>query len=324
MHIAETYSAGENVPETIMLVFEGEARSGKGTSLSAVQTALTEADLPSQKIDQGLKFRSLTKLALGNGVPLDERTTSQEKLSDFLKDDATHDDMLDLLAVAETAPKDVLDDMLYSDSINANVAFVGRNSDSHTIAIDLLHKQVAAAVDDGRPTVLIDGRAMDKHAKDIAGDKIAQYALGFYFRCDVSIAARRTLGVLRHAKDLSQTEMHQLARTIFQISDRNLQDAQRAVDPMREPDSAMAIDLRNFDTDNADFVKSKTLEALRHGMVSINTSYTQSVEEMTVPVVGLALKALELQRQERNRFIEDESLWQSHSPYQEPGFVSVS
>ncbi len=277
-------------PATKVLTFEGEARSGKGTSVQAVRESLVARGRSVLFIDQGVKFRTLAKLARDKGVSLDD----QAQLTDFLLDPDSRRAMLELLDQVTRMERSEIDALLYTPEVTTGSAQVGANPNAHPIVIELLFDQVRQAVQAGTDIVLIDGRRMEHYGRQMADEGVAQFVLGFYFRCDAAIAARRVTGIFVDMDKMNTDEKLQLLDAITKVSDRNRQDVLRSVDPMLEPANAYPLHTAVFQVDDEAYVTQAAMDALLSGIVSINTSYTRSVAEMTEPVVALASRALAL------------------------------
>lgn len=314
MHIAETFGPTDDIPAAKIITFEGEARSGKGTSVRAVHEQLTAEGREVVVIDQGQKFRTLAKLALDQKINL----ADQRAVSDFLDRPATRPAMLELLASLGDKDETEINALLYTQEVGTGSAYVAQNAASHPLAVGLLFDQVRHAVLRGADTILIDGRSMEKYGRQMAEEKIAQFVMGFYFRCDASIAARRQTGIFMDIGAMDDAKKLQLFDAIIKIGDRNRQDTLREVDPMLEPENAYPLHPGRFMADDDAYVHAETLNALLSGMVSINTSYTRSVEEMTQPVVALATHALGLHDGERQRFRRDPGLWSDFEEFEDP------
>jgi cytidylate kinase len=311
MHIAETFGPSDTIPRTKVITFEGEARSGKGTSVRAVQDRLVADGRTVVVIDQGQKFRVLAKLALDRGVDL----LDQAAVTAFLSSPETRPAMLELLNKVVALEPDAINDLLYIRDISAGSAHIAQNAKAHPLVVGLLFDQVRKAVAEDIDTILVDGRAMEQYGRQMAKEQIAQFVMGFYFRCDASIAARRTTGIFVDMNVMSVDEKLRLLEEITKISDRNRQDTLRDVDSMLEPANAYPLHAADFDLNNIAYVHQATLDAMLSGMVSMNTSYTRSVEEMTDPVVALAAHALELHDAELTRFTRDQNLWTSFEAF---------
>jgi len=285
---------GTEVPDAMVMTFEGEARSGKGTSVRAVRAALEAEGYEVTIIDQGIKFRALAKIGVDQGVDLD----NDDAITDFLQAEDTQPAMLDLLARVRTMTKEEVDDLLYTPDIGAGSGKIGNNSIVHPIVISILFAEVERAIEDGADIVLIDGRCMEKYGRQMTERKIAQYVMGFYFRCDTSIAGRRTSGIFIDMDHMCDEDKLRLLSEITRASDRNKSDAQREVDPMVEPAGAYTLRPAEFDHSSPERVREAALEIVNGtGMVSMDTSYTRSVEEMTNPVVVLALEVLNVRKE---------------------------
>lgn len=276
---------------TRIITFEGEARSGKGTSVRAVREALQEAGCNVFFIDQGQKFRAFARLALDRKIPLEDQTA----VTEFLQDPTMRDEMLELLKTVSHMEQPEIDALLYTQEVATGAAQIGMNPRSQHLLVDVLFDQVRNIVAEEKPDViLVDGRDMANKGRKMAEEGIADFLLGFYFRCDTAIAARRTEGIFVEMDKMNVDEKLQLLDAITRISDRNRQDALRSVHPMREPANAYPLHTGAFHLDDQEFVTQAAKSALDSGVVSIDTSYTRSVEEMTGPVVALTKRAFEL------------------------------
>jgi cytidylate kinase len=314
MHIAETFGPNDTIPKTKIITFEGEARSGKGTSVRAVRDQLMRDGRSVVVIDQGQKFRVLAKQALDSGVNLED----QSAVTTFLRDPGTRPAMLELLASLKEHQQAAVDAQLYNQAVSTGSAQIAQNADAHPLVVGLLFDEVQASVEAGADTVLIDGRSMEKYGRQMAEQQIAQFVVGFYFRCDASIAARRVTGIFMDIDAMDDAKRLELFSAIIKVSDRNRADTLREVDAMLEPENAYPLHPAKFMSDDADFVQQATLNALFSGMISINTSYTRSVEEMVQPVVALATTALELHDTELDRFATEPALWQHCDEFGDP------
>jgi cytidylate kinase len=324
MHITETFTATDVIPETKVVTFDGEGRGGKGTSVEAVRASLASDDRDVLVIDQGKKFRALTLVALRHRSSL---LDSPDELTRFLRIDATRADMqalLDEAAAAKAAGDLHAYDELDSKETGAASAKVGRIETSHRIAIASLFEKVEEAAASSVDTVLIDGRHMEKYGREIAERKTAQYVLGFYFRCDASVAARRSLGLIADVSTMTTEQKLSVMDEMVKVYERNRSDTLRMVDPMRQPHGALELDLAAFDVNDHAAVQQLTLDALRHGMVSLNTSYTRTIDEMTVPIVTLSRRAIELHDQERKKYMQNPKLWGSSSLFDDPRRFTIS
>jgi cytidylate kinase len=314
MHIAETFGPTDTIPKAKVITFEGEARSGKGTSVRAVYDKLIDEGRNVVVIDQGQKFRVLAKLAHDKNVALQD----QAAVTQFLRSPDTRPAMLELLGSLVGMEQDEVNALLYTQEVSTGSAQVAQNADAHPLAVGLLFDQVQKEVENGADTILIDGRSMEKYGRQMAEQKKVQFVLGFYFRCDASIAARRTTGIFVDMDAMSTDEKLRLLEAITKIGDRNRQDTLRDVDPMLEPANAYPLHAADFLVEDRDFIRQATLDALLSGMVSMNTSYTRSVEEMTEPVVALATRALALHDKELERFTNDPKIWSDFSEFDDP------
>ncbi len=289
----------------------------------SLETRLKLVVVVQKIIDQGLKFRALTYLGLGEAAATDI-FNDQDRLGDFLVSPGTQIRMLELLGTVADMKDEDKDELLYSSDVSNASRIVGQNPNSHPIAISLLFDEVFGHATNEVDTVLVDGRCMEKYGRQMAERHIAQYVMGFYVRCDSSVAATRSLGKIIDHKEMSLAQKDALLEEITRIRDRNRADTLRGVDAMREPHGAYALSLHDFVTDCPDFVHGETLDALLAGMVTLDTSYTKSISEMTGPVIALATHALGLQDQERERFTSQPHLWESAALYGDPRRQTIS
>jgi cytidylate kinase len=289
-----TQNIGEEVAveprKPAIVTYGGEARSGKGSSVRAVRAHLEKFAVPYTAIDQGLKFRVLADMALDDRQPLEDEAT----MSLFLGDDETHAAFLEKMEEVAEMDRPEIEDIFYRQAISDASRRVGRVPVAHTVVIELLEKEVRKAAEEQKKVILIDGRTMEKYARRFEEAGIARNVLGFYFRCDAAIAARRSLGLFVDHENMTDQQKLHLLSEIINISERNRSDTLRSVDPMREPARAFDIDLASFyePSEGSLSIYGKTQAALRLGMVKLNTSYTRSIEEMTQPVVDMTAHAL--------------------------------
>jgi len=274
-----------------LITFEGEARSGKGTSARAVCDVFTTASQTVIYIDQGQKFRAFARLALDRGVSLDD----QLAVSAFLQDAGIRKELLQLLALVAKMEEPEVEALLYTQEISEGSAKIGMNAHSQQIIVDVLFDQVRDISKSGDTNmVIIDGRDMIVKARAMQDQGFATFILGFYFRCDAAIAARRTEGIFVDVEDMDADDRLRLLDTILKVSDRNRRDAMRSVHPLREPGNAYALHTIDFRSDDSEYVDAAARVAQASGAVSVDTSYTRNVEEMTAPVIALSKRVVEL------------------------------
>lgn len=319
MHITETFHPGDEIPKTTVITFDGEARSGKGTSVGELRDAIKANGKTPLVIDQGKKFRALALVAIRRGGVIDY----PDRLADFLKSDTAVIEMQVLLdEVNESIDQDVPEKVAFAELDDKAVGFassrVGRIEHSHRIATDSLFAKVEASVASGVDTVIIDGRVVDQRGREIAERGLAQYVLGFFFRCDSGVAATRVLGELADPSELTDAQKLSIFDEMIKIRDRNRSDTLRDVNPMQHPHGAYELDLASFDIGDRPTVRQITLDSLSHGMISLNTSYTRTIAEMTVPVVAISTRAIALHDAERKKFMNDPGHWQGTLLFDDP------
>lgn len=281
-------SAHHRVGRAKLITFEGEARSGKGTSAKAAFQVLERAGQNVTFIDNGQKYRVLARLAVDRGIDLFD----QMAISDFLRSSMVRAELLDLLEEITHLDQPEIEALLYTADISTGSAQFGANALTHPMVLDLLFDQVQRAEDNGAQIILLDGRTMAAKGRQMASQGIAEFVLGFYFHCDAAVAARRTEGIFADTDKMTSDEKLRLLDGIMRISERNRQDTLRGADPMREPNGTLPLHTDEFRPNDAAYLDALTRQALLAGVVSINTSYTRNVEEMTGPVTAITLHAL--------------------------------
>ena len=281
-------SASTRAGRARLITFEGEARSGKGTSARAARKALERAGQRVTFIDNGQKYRVLARLAVDRGIDLFD----QAAIGNFLRSPKVRAELLDLLEEVTRLDQPEVDALLYTSDISTGSAQFGAHALTHPIVLDLLFDQVRRAADSGAQVILLDGRTMAAKGRQMASQGIADFVLGFYFHCDAAVAARRTEGIFANIDEMDTDEKLRLLDGLMRISERNRQDTLRSVDPMREPNGALTLHTDEFRAGDAAYLDTLTSQALSAGVISMNTSYTRSVEEMTGPVTEITLRAL--------------------------------
>ena len=286
-------TATQSSSRPALITFEGEARSGKGTSVHAVYKALQAAGHSVVFIDQGQKFRAVAYQALEQGISLQDESA----LTEFLANADTKAAVISFITSLTHMSEADIQSLLYTPEIASGSAAVGVNRTAQELLPHLLFEQVAHITQTkSADIILIDGRDIATLAWHIDTIGMADFLLGYYFRCDTAIAARRTEGIFVDMDSMSIDEKLQLLEAITRISDRNRIDALRSVNPMREPANAYPLHTVDFVLDDEAYVTQVALDVLVGKMVSINTSYTQNVQEMLDPVVALTARAVELGR----------------------------
>lgn len=262
----------------------GWSRSGKGTTMSYLQRELERADQNVVLIDQGVKFRAMAEVALCAGQVLD----SPASLNDFISSPEAKKATLAVLDEVALMDEAAIKERLYKPELSKASGKVGKVSSAHAVAVGLLRSQVEGAVESEADIILIDGRSMEKYARQFTEQGLAEFVMGWYFKCDPVIAARRSLGLCDEFEALSTEDRMRLLSETLNISDRNRSDTLRHVDPLREPMTAYHLDLLTYDLPNSDPPLKRSYDILhRGGLTVVDTSYTESIAEMTAPITEL-------------------------------------
>jgi cytidylate kinase len=296
----------EKVPRIVTA--GGLARSGKGTSMENLRQSLENLGRTVELIDQGIKFRVMGAVAIDAKQPLD----SPASLDNFLSSGKAQEATLKLLKEVAQMDNTERKARLYTPYISRAAGRVGKVSSSHHTSVGLLRDQVKVAADAGVDVVIIDGRSIEKYAYEFADEGLARFAIGWYFKCDPAIAARRSLGLFGDVDDMDTATKLELLQETFNISDRNQSDMLRGVDPLREPINAHHLDLLAYDSPDRIYTPYKISHDITYrsagGMAVVDTSYTHSIEEMTNPVTELSRFAL---------------MWQGAISHQDVGIKTI-
>lgn len=220
----------------ILITFDGEARSGKGTVVQAVKDYLRdELGYKVMLIDTGQVFRVLVVAAMRAGVSVDDPAA----IDAFLADDAESHKCVELIKHVYHMSKDERDTLLYTNEVGANSAKIGARPLSQEFKDELLRKWLRDAHAEGYDIVLQDGRALEETGAMLVRHDLCTFEIGLYFVCDANIGARRTLGFAAKTYDeLSEFEQIEVDTLMKQIDVRNRADRDRAVQPVRPPEGA--------------------------------------------------------------------------------------
>jgi cytidylate kinase len=217
------------------------------------------------------------------------------ELTTFMQSPATQKSALGLLREVSCMTKEDKNALLYNPAVATASSKIAKVPAAHTIAVGILRQEVQEAVYVDQKVVLIDGRAMEKYGRQFHKERLAVFGLGWYFRCDSSVAAARSLG-LAGKEDLTTEEVLRLHAETAEIRHRNFRDQSRTVDPMREPVRAYRLDLHSYYDeavrDELGTPYKRGRDAVAAGMVVVDTTSTQSIDEMLGPVVEVSMFAL--------------------------------
>lgn len=220
----------------LLVTFDGEARSGKGTIVQRTKDYLRdECGYKVMLIDRGQAFRVLVVAAERDGVNLDDPTA----IDAYLADEATIARCVQFVKDVYYLPKDERDALLYTGQVSADSAKVGARPTSQAFVKMLTKKWVSDAAKDGFSVVLIDGRALSGIAKEMDAEGLCDYRLGLFFVCEATVGARRTLGYATtpYVK-LADDERQAVDAFVTQITERNRLDSERDVERLVRPDGA--------------------------------------------------------------------------------------
>lgn len=272
------YTEPLTVPKLITI--QGQARGGKG-SLSRALEASLETEFRVYMIEQGLKFRVLAKMALERGLDYE----SEAEIVNFLANPARQTEVIERLQAAQQMPDDEFKATYYEHQVSNVSGMFGKVSATHDVVVDLLLKEVRAAVGTA-DIIMIDGRAMQKYGDMLDEEGVVDHVLAIDVVCEPLTAARRVTQIFAPAEELSNEDLIKLIYTTEDISRRNSSDARRKRDPSVFLHEAFELDvLRPVESDEQfDKMCAKAAEV---GVLSIDNSFTRTLEQFTEPSVRL-------------------------------------
>lgn len=262
-------------PLPILITFDGEARSGKGTIVQATKDYLRDTKGRNVTlIDAGQVFRVLVVATTRAGVDLD----NPQAIDAFLSDDANVQNSVQLVKDVYHMEKDERDQLLYTGEVSHNSAKIGARPLSQRFKDNLLKRWLADARTDGIEIVLLDGRALEEVGTILEKEGLCEFRLGLYFICDATVGARRTLGFAdKSYDDLNENEKASVDALISQIHMRNEADEKRAVQPLVRPAGVAISHLPHIEPSTRS----------DRPLYLLDTSAEMSKQEMSDPVISL-------------------------------------
>jgi len=269
-----------NLPK--LITFDGEARSGKGTIVSAIKDYLRDkCNYTVMLIDAGQVFRVLVVAATRSGIDIDDVAA----LDAFLGDESEAEKCVQLVKEVYHMTKDERDSLLYTNEVGANSAKIGARPLSQAFKDELLKKWLRDARAEGYQVVLLDGRALEETGKMLEHEGLCDFILGLYFLCDPMVGACRTLGFAnKEYEELSPAEKNQVDLLVAEIEERNRKDRERAVQPIVPPAGAPTYRLPDAPVEFTASIRP---------MVIFDTSAHLSKEAMGLPVARLTALVLQ-------------------------------
>ncbi len=264
-----------------LITIQGSARGGKGTLTRAFATHLQQ-NYSVQVIDQGLKFRVLARLALEAQIDI-ENLSHLEK---FITRPSTHQEMLAMLTNAYTLTKDQLEAEFYTIAINNASGMCGKITATHDVVVSVLLDEVKELAQT-HDFILIDGRALQKYAEQLANDGVVDYILAVDVVCSPMTAAKRMMGLASNAaiEDLTSDQKTQLLYLINDIDRRNSSDARRSRDPSLPIADAYIFDVLHERTKRE--LRDVAAEVAKTRTVMVDNSFTRTKEQLTAPCIEL-------------------------------------
>lgn len=262
-------------PLPVLISFDGEARSGKGTIVQATKDYLRDIEKRNvMLIDAGQVFRVLVVAATRAGIHLDD----PDAIDAFLGDDMNVQSCVQLVKDVYHMDKDERDTLLYTNEVGSNSAKIGARPLSQQFKDNLLKRWLMDARTEGVEVVLLDGRALEEVGTALENEGLCDFRLGLYFICDSIVGARRTLGFAnRPYDDLDDNEKASVDALVSQIDARNEADEKRAVQPLVRPSGVAISHLPLIEPNQRD----------GRPMFLLDTSAEMSKLDMSDSVIGL-------------------------------------
>lgn len=274
-----------------LITFDGEARSGKGTIVHLLKDALRDDyGLNVMLIDAGQVFRCLVVAATNRGVDLDDASA----IDTFLGDNESAESCVQFVKAVYHMDKIDREALLYTNDVSVGSAKIGARPLSQTFKDELLKKWLRDAGNEGCDIVLLDGRALETAGQMLESSGLCRFALGFYFICDPSVGAMRTLGyATRRYDELTSEERMDVDGLVAQIVDRNAADRTRAVQPIIPPEGAEVYVLPD-----APLVVPSDVPVAGRFMAVIDSSAMLSKQAMASPVTSFVIDYLKLTKKQ--------------------------
>jgi hypothetical protein len=231
----------------------------------------------------------MTDVAIDGRIDLEDT----DAVDEFIMDRSTQESVLETLAGAHSMDEKQIHDFFYNPVVSGEVGNIGKAPEAHRVAIGLLREEVARAAAKSTDVVIIDGRGMEKYARQFEAQDLGQFVLGWHLTCDSAIAGERSVGMFRDHVALSEADESDLYREIRKIRDSNRSDVLREVDPMRQAPDSYVLDLMNFTPNghgSIDGIAERITDGTR--MAAVNTTYTRDPKQMWVPIVSISMDAL--------------------------------
>lgn len=270
----------------MLVTFDGEARSGKGTIVQITKDYLRdERGYRVMLIDRGQTFRVLVVAAERAGVDLD----NPEAIDTYLENEENITSCVQFVKDVYHMTKDERDALLYTNAVGVNSAKIGARPASQDFVKMLTKKWVRDAGEEGYEIVLVDGRALETVSREMDAEGLCDYRMGLYFICDAKVGARRTLGYAKTPYDkLSDDEKAAVDQLVEQIETRNYSDRHNRVNDEHRlvpPAGALTYALPNVPS------AAKTDDV---PMYIIDTSAELTKDEMSLPVATFVADMLTL------------------------------
>lgn len=256
----------------------GVGRSGKGSIGKAIEAQMKQIGLKTTLVDQGKKYRFITSLILEiSNNDVSKALTEAPKL---LIVDNFVEELIEYMRKIQMRGNEAVNSLLYSDVVNEIVAEIGKDKNARLIAGSALLHEMSNAHEQKNDLFIFDGRSFSKHFKalknNVAGGVVK--LLSFYINCDPLTAAERMSrdGDSRPIIDIAQS-----------LRSRNRNDMTRQNEPLIPPERSFRFSYHYYDRISKSERKEYLLRAIKNGVVSIATQETDSVNEMTSPILDM-------------------------------------
>lgn len=257
----------------MLVTFDGEARSGKGTIVQLTKDYLRdECGYKVMLIDRGQTFRTLVVATERAGVDIEDPAA----IDAYLEDEANIASCVQFVKDVYHMTKDERDALLYTNKVGADSAKIGARPASQEFVKMLTKKWLHDAGEEGYEVVLVDGRTLEAISREMQTEGLCDYRLGLYFVCDPLMGARRTLGyAAKRYDELAAAEQASVQEFVAQINERNRRDKERSTERLAPPENAPVYTLPNVPRPTA---------GADTPMYVIDTSAELTKEAMSQPV----------------------------------------
>lgn len=255
-----------------LVTVEGGTKVGKGTGAVGTSQRLSAEGFDPYVIDQGQKFRMFALETKEFGIDV----SSVADLEAYLNDPETQQRILERLGDDPARLKNLLD----TDDLGTGARIISPNEVAQEVAKKLMARQIEAA--QSKDVIILDGRSMEAKARELQARGLGRYVVGFFVRCDSSVAAMRQAGIDKPFEAMNEDERARFWAALISIHNRNASDATRDIHPVVSPVHSVSVDITRFDGDAVP----------EFHMYSMDTTYSKR-QQLISAMSSLTLRAVQ-------------------------------